>query len=228
MPVGKEATKMCRLSIDWFKLFAFQARTILVVLLLAVPLVAQRPDGPPGSPASDPNDPVNQDRANKADMRTREWIMENSRKPIRRAGFGPAPAAVPQIKEDFERIQLVNKELMTAVFANNVLDHKQIMKATADIEKRAARLINNLAYPEPPDTPKPNVATQGKPDMRLNLSRLDSAIMSFVNNPIFQTDRQVVNTELAMKVSKDLKTVVKLSQSIRRETEALARTQKQP
>jgi len=54
MPVGKEATKMCRLSIDWFKLFAFQARTILVVLLLAVPLVAQRPDGPPGSPLAIP------------------------------------------------------------------------------------------------------------------------------------------------------------------------------
>lgn len=211
-----------------FRLFAIDAGAILILLLCAVPLVAQRPAGPRGTPSNDPNDSINQEKANKADMRNREWLMGNSRKPIRRAGWGPEAAAIPQISEDFEKIQLVDKELMTAVFANNLLNHKQIVKATADIEKRAARLISNLAYPESPEAEKTRAGAQEKTDIRLALSKLDSAIVSFVTNPIFQTDHQVVNTELAMKVSKDLMTVVKLSESIRRQAEASGKLQTQP
>ena len=161
-------------------------------------------------------------------MRNREWLMGNSRKPIRRAAWGPEAAALPQVTEDFEKIQLVDKELMTAVFANNVLNHKQIVKSTADIEKRAARLITNLAYPESTEADKTPTGTQEKTDIRLALSKLDDAVMSFVSNPIFQTDRKVVNAELAMKVSKDLRTVVKLSDSIRRQAEALGKQQTPP
>jgi hypothetical protein len=219
---------MSRTCLGCFRLLAIEARTILFVLLFAVPLAAQRPGGPPGTPSNDPNDPINQEKTNKADMRNREWLMGNSRKPIRRAAWGPELAALPQINEDFQRIQLVDKDLMTAVFANNILDHKQIVKATADIEKRAGRLKGNLAYPEPGETPKTSLKTPNKTDIRLELSKLDSAIMSFVNNPIFKADRKVINAELAMKVSEDLTTVMKLSNSIRREAEALGKLQKGP
>jgi hypothetical protein len=189
--------------------------------------MAQR-TAPAGTPSNDPNDPINQEKANKADMRSREWLMGNSRKPIRRAGWGPEAAALPQITEDFEKIQLVDKELMTAVFANNVLNHKQIVKSIADIEKRAARLKSNLAYPESTEADKASAGTNEKTDLRLALSKLDSAIMSFVTNPIFQTDRKVVNAEFAVKVSNDLRTVMKLSESIRRQAEALGKQQTQP
>lgn len=203
-----------------------ESGAILILLLFAAPLMAQT--APPGTPSNDPNDPINQEKTNKADMRNREWLMANSRKPIRRAAWGPEAAALPQITEDFEKIQLVDKELMTAVFANNVLNHKQIVKSTADIERRAARLISNLAYPESPEAEKTRTGAQEKTDIRLALSKLDSAIVSFVTNPIFQTDRKVVSAELAMKVSKDLRTVVKLSGSIRRQAEASGKQQTQP
>jgi hypothetical protein len=212
---------MSRTPGEWSRLFAIE-RIILIVLLFAIPAVAQRPTA---RPANDPSDPINQDRANKADMRTREFLMGNSRKPIRRAVWGPAASAMPQIKDDFERIQIVNKELMTAVFANNVVNPGQIAKATADIEKRASRMINNLAYPQPDESEKV-VSVQEGDNIRLSLSKLDSAIMSFVTNPIFQTDRQVINTKLAMEVNKELKTVVELSESIRRQAEALAKAQR--
>src|SRR5712691_9286991 len=88
--------------------------SILILLTLVSPLLTQQPPGPPGTPSNDPNDPMNQDRINKADMRDREWRLGNSRKPIRRAKWGPEEATLPQIKEDFERIQFVNKQLMTA------------------------------------------------------------------------------------------------------------------
>lgn len=219
---------MSRTPVKRFRLFAVAAGASLLVLLFAVPLAAQRPAGPPGTPGNDPNDPINQEKTNKADMRNREWLMGNTRKTIRRAGWGPAAAALPQINEDFERIQLVNKELMTAVFANNILNQKQIVKATADIEKRAGRLRDNLAYPEPPEANKTPIKTAEKQDIRLALSKLDSAIMSFVNNPIFQTDRQVVNAELAIKVNEDLTTVMKLSDSVRRQAETLEKLDKRP
>jgi len=191
---------MNRTSGEWFRLFAINAGTILIVLLFAVPLFAQRPPGPPGSPPTDPNDPINQDKANKADMRNREFMMGNSRKTIRRPGWGPGLEAIPQISEDFEKIQVVDKELMTAVFANNLLDNKHIVKATADIEKRATRLIKNLAYPESPEVEKTLAADHERMDIRLALSKLDSAIVSFVTNPIFQRDNKVV-TKLTIALS---------------------------
>jgi len=217
---------MSRTSLAWLRILTIHAGVILILLLLAAPLAAQRPA--PGTPESDPNDPANQDKANKADMRNREFLMGNSRKPIRRATWGPEAAMLPQITEDFEKIQLVDKELMTAVFAHDVVDPRQIMKATADIEKRAARLITNLAFPKPDKLKETPTATQEKADLRLALAKLDGSIVSFVNNPIFQTDRKVVNAERATKVSTDLMTVVKLSGSIRRQAEALARVQKRP
>jgi hypothetical protein len=194
--------------------------------MFSAPLMAQNPP-PPGSPSNDPNDPVNQESANKADMRNREWLLGNSRKPIRTAAWGPAEAALPQIKEDFERIQLVNKDLMTAVFAKNLLDFKQIAKATADIGKRAARLKNNLAYPQPIQRAEASHGTNEQPDLRLALARLDDAILRFVTNPIFQADRQVINAEMAMRASDALITVMKFSQNIKRQAEEFSKEKKQ-
>jgi hypothetical protein len=214
---------MSRTPGEYLRLFAIEARIIFVLLLLAIPVIAQRSGNPP---TSDPRDPINQEKTNKADMRNREFMMGNSGKPIRRGVWGPAPSALPQIKDDYERLQIVNKELMTAVFTNNIINPKQIAKATSDIAKRASRMINNLSYPQAEDSEKTPSGVQEGNDIRLALAKLDSAIMDFVNNPIFQTDRQVVNAELARKVNKELKTVVKLSESIRRQAEALGKAQK--
>ena len=198
---------------------------IFVLLLFAVPLAAQQP----GPTPINPNDPAaTQSDINNADMRSREFMMGNSRKVIRGAGWGPEATALPQIQEDFEKLQLTNKELMVAVFANNQLHPKYIAKATSEIQKRASRLIQNLAYPKP-DEPKdkPN-DHHDSTDIRLALSRLDSAVMSFVTNPIFQSDRKVINAELAKKVSSDLQHVVKLSEAIRRQANDLSKTDKHP
>ena len=219
---------MSRASLKFFRLCVTIGAAILITLLFAVPLLAQQAPGPPGTPTNDPNDPVNQDHINKTDMRNREFLLGNARKPIRRAAWGPDAAAIPKIKDDFERLQLINNELMIAVFAKNVLDPKQIGKATSDIAKRATRLMSNLAYPKPDEEEKTVNNNDDKNDIRLALSKLDTAVMSVVNNPIFQIDRQVVNTQLAMKVTKDLTTVVRLSDTIRRQAQDLEKAQTRP
>ncbi len=202
--------------------------SILILLVFASPVLAQQPPGPPGTPSSDPNDPINQERTNKADMRDREWRLSNSRTPVRRAGGGPEEAALPQIKEDFERIQVVNKELMTAVFTNNIVNHKQIVKATVDIGKRASRLKTNLAYPEPLNR---NNAGKSRPgnedeDIKVSLTNLDQSIMSFVMNPIFRLQQQVVESRLAIKATSDLTNIIELSDTIKKRAERLEREAK--
>jgi hypothetical protein len=202
--------------------------SILILLVFANPLLAQQPPGSSGTPSNDPRDPVNQERTNKADMRDREWRLSNSRTPVRRAGGGPEEAALPQIKEDFERIQFVNKGLMTTVFASNIVDHKQIVKATADIGKRAARLKSNLAYPEPLNRHDARKSRPGNEDedIKVSLTNLDQSIMSFVMNPIFRLQQQVVDSRLAMKVTSDLMDIVELSDRIKKHAERLEREAK--
>ena len=203
--------------------FAFPIFVSVTILWVsAYPLRAQRAPAP-GSPASDPNDPVNQEKANKADMRTREWLMGNSRKVIRKPGSGPAESALPQIKEDFERIQFIDREMMRLVFTNNLVDDQQILKTTAEIRKRATRLRTNLSFPEPNNRQN---GTKGRPskedeDIKVSLAKLDQTIMSFVMNPIFQLTQQVVDAQLATKASGDLRDIVELSETIRTNLERL-------
>ncbi len=201
-------------------LFYFAA---MLTILAATPLLAQQPPPrPPSTPANDPNDPVNQERSNKADMGNREWLMGNNRKPVRKPGFGPEESAAPQIREDFERIQFINREMMKAVFADNMVDNKQILKTISEIKKRASRLRTNLAYPEPDSSQMGNdVAIQNEEDIKLSLARLDKSIMSFVMNPIFQLKQQVVEAELAKKAISDLRDVVDQSDRIRKTIEKL-------
>lgn len=204
-----------------------ESRPIILMLLFTVPLAAQRP-GPPGTPSNDPRDPENQQSTNKTDMRNREWLMGITRKPVRKPGLGPKDSALPQIKEDFERIQFINREMMKSVFAANLVNFEQILKTTIEIRKRAARLRANLAYPEPdhrPNAGKGQPSTE-KDDIKLLLTNLDQSIMSFVMNPIFQLQQQVVESRLAMKATSDLMDIIELSDTIKKHAERLEREAK--
>ncbi len=198
-----------------------------ILLVLGVQVLGQRPAGPPGTPANDPNDPINQERTNKADLRDREWLLGNNRKPVRKPGLGPDQSAALQIREDFERIQFINREMIKAVFADRVVDNKQILKTVSEIRKRAARLRASLAYPEPenPHDVK-TAATQSDTDIKVLLAGLDRSLMSFVTNPIFQLTQQVVEADLARKASGDLRDVMEQSDKIKKKIEMLDKVDK--
>ncbi|MDQ2976146.1 MAG: hypothetical protein M3R69_12145 [Acidobacteriota bacterium] len=161
-------------------------------------------------------------------MRNREWLMGNSRKLAQKPGSGPARSVVPQIKEDFERIQFVDREMMKAVFAANLIDYQQILKTSAEIRKRAARLKTNLAYPEPLNRDNSRTSRTGHEDedIKVSLTNLDQAIMSFVMNPIFQLRQQVVESRLAIKATSDLMDIVELSDTLKRHAQRLEREAK--
>jgi hypothetical protein len=209
-----------------FSSLAVALSPVLLVLLFTVPLAAQRPV--PGTPSNDPRDPENQQSTNKADMRNRELLMGHSRTLARRGGSGPEGSALPQIKEDFERIQLIEREMMKSVFVDVLVDYQQIQKASAEIKKRAARLKTNLAYPEPLNRSKARKNRPGNSDedIKMSLANLDQSIMSFVVNPIFQLQQQVVETQLAMKAVSDLLDIIELSEATKKHAERLERKSK--
>jgi hypothetical protein len=198
------------------------SRPILLMLLFIVPVTAQQA-GVQGTPSNDPRDPENQPSTNKIDMRNREWFMGNSRKLAQKRGSGPEGSALPQIKEDFERIQLIEREMMTLVFVAKLVDYRQILKTSAEIRKRATRLKTNLAYPEPPnrDNSRTSRAGHEDEDIKVSLTNLDQAIMSFVMNPIFQLRQQVVESRLAIKATSDLMDIVELSDTLKKHAQRL-------
>ena len=129
----------------------------------------------------------------------------------------PAPAReqrlmLAQIREDFRRLQSIDAERIRPSITGNVIDYSKVAKASSNIERRAVRLKNNLALPNTNDTPT-------EPENTLNyldqLKRVDSAILSFVSNPIFQTAK-VIDVQLAEKATRDLDEIIRISRLLQR------------
>ena len=125
----------------------------------------------------------------------------------------------PQIKEDFERIQLINSDVLQANPFDRGLDYRSISKAAAEIKKRATRLKVNL-FPSQSKAEESQIAQQTKEpqDLRSLLTELDKAISSFVHNPIFENTK-VVNPEDSMRAERDLEKIIKLSAKTKKKVE---------
>ena len=128
----------------------------------------------------------------------------------------------PQIKEDFEQIQLVNSNVLQAAPAGVAPDYGHLSEAAADIKKRAARLKTNLfgAESEKPPKQKEEKGEKAQPDLKSLLSALDAAVSDFTHSPMFQNTK-VVNPEDSTKARRDLEEIIKLSTRIWKETERL-------
>jgi hypothetical protein len=132
-----------------------------------------------------------------------------------------------QIKEDFERIQTVNNQMMVMTFANNVVNYKNIAEASSEIRKRAARLKVTLPLPEsenPEQSEQPlkgwNELDQG--EVKPALKALDDLIMGFVNNPVFQKP-EIVDVPESSKAKRALEDIIKLSAKIKKSAEKLSK-----
>lgn len=137
--------------------------------------------------------------------------------PEKRSDQKRSQAITTQVKQDFARLQVVYNEIVLAMSANEALDYKFISVATAEIKKRASRLKNNLALPQPEN----NAASQKKEgeiddgQMKGLLLLLRRHILSFVTNPLFESSG-ALDIELSSNASRDLKKIVELSERIRK------------
>lgn len=136
-----------------------------------------------------------------------------------------ARLAFKQNAEDFRQMQIVNNEMMRATFAGGAaraLDYDHISKATAEINRRAARLRTNLQLPTPEQDEKraaePEIA--GAREMRSSLLSLNELITFFVNNPTFR-NQGVLDAQQAASASRDLSAIIRLSQQIKQRAKKL-------
>jgi len=150
-------------------------------------------------------------------VQNREW----SRAHPERANFGNYERELERariaMRNDFRQLQLVNNQLMLRVFRPTLpetqkITNKEIRSSLGEIKKLAERLRLNFGFAKL----KPAFASEL--ELAKGLDRLDDAVMSFVNNPMFQQPR-VYDVELATKAEKDIGEVLELTEALRKLTQ---------
>jgi len=130
--------------------------------------------------------------------------------------------AFAQIKEDFVRLQVINNDLARAVSGKGEIDLKLVAKSVSEIKKRAERLKENLALPEPADDKKsPASAAPADPEqLRTALSRLDGIVLRFANN-LHAKGVQRFDADASLRLRLDLEAIIGLSERVKKGSEKL-------
>ena len=91
------------------------------------------------------------------------------------------------------------------------ITNKEIRSSLGEIKKLAERLRSSFGIPK--------IKAEAEPDVALvpGLLQLNKAVVSFVDNPLFQQPR-VYDAELASKAGKDLSEVLRLADVLRKLT----------
>jgi TonB family protein len=155
--------------------------------------------------------------ANERDLQQRAWnlrmlsIIAAQKRP---QTFDPQ-RALSQVQEDFKRIQLINKPLGLMALGQSAFDLNFVTKSAAEINKRAERLKENLALPEPADdapTAKQYTADNSA-QLKVPIVNLARLILDFTSNPFFK-DAGVVDIQ-AYRAHRDLDDIIRLSAEVR-------------
>jgi hypothetical protein len=191
----------------------------LLLLVISAPVFAQ---GVPAGPAPT-IDKTNVVRARQQAESRREYQLRN---------FGTQPnapldkrqreALLKQTAEDFDRILMRHNEIARVLAATNPIDYHFVTDATAEIQKRAARLQSTLALHQLPTEP-PVVEKSDEIDeaqMKDALVRMCKQIRSFVTNPVIENPNTVDAQQLT-NARRDLESVVQISAHLKKEATRL-------
>jgi hypothetical protein len=188
------------------------AAVAVVAVASLSPALAQGP--PPGGPDKNMRGETDGLRERSGEF---ERVKRDAEKPDKKAEKSPEDK-FPQIKEDFERIQIVNGEVLQA---GGAPDYGRLSEAAEEVRTRAARLKSNLFPPESEKKPKAeSVEEKDETDLKSLLSELDVALARFVNSTIFQNTK-VVNQQDSAKARHDLDEIIKLSTRVVKEADKL-------
>ena len=199
--------------------------TLLALLVLAIPGNAQsRPRGT----LSRPTTPTSRTTPTQPPPGLEAWefkVPHMEREAARPRTSEEEKLALTQIAEDYQRIQLINNQMMSGAMSRPFPNFKDIAEATAEIKRRANRMRDNLRLPAPEksDSVKATIPLQvnDAAQMKAALLDLDRSIMSFITNPIFK-NTSVVELEEATKASRDLVTIIKSSELVSKEARKLS------
>ncbi len=120
----------------------------------------------------------------------------------------------PQIKEDFEGIQIAEAAIIKTYTTDKVIDYSLIAISAENIGKHADRLDSNLfvaGSPEEPEVKKEE--SEKKMPVRDLIIALDEAIGRFVSSKIF-SNFKVVEPEVAAGTRNDLLQIKSISMKL--------------
>jgi hypothetical protein len=152
----------------------------------------------------------------------REWTLALAER-YHRSGERREPRlAFAQIREDFLRLQVVNNDLAKSVSGGGQLDLKLVAKSASEIRKRAERLKENLALPEPGEQAKPPASpTPADPEqLRTALSRLDGIVLRFTN-ALHSKGVGRLDAQVAARLRLDLEAIIGLCERVKKSSEKL-------
>jgi hypothetical protein len=151
-------------------------------------------------------------------------ILEMEREAARARTPEEEKLALTEIAEDYEKIQVINNKMMGATMRAAVPDYARIAEVTSEIGRRANRMKENMRLPKALPNQNDEKASYKKPHdvsgMKANLLVLDASIMSFIKNPVFKNP-DVLDVEQASKASRDLESVIELSNLINKDAQRL-------
>lgn len=194
--------------------------SLLVSSFLAFPCLAQkRGDTAPGG-ATSRRDTV---LTREADMQGRELRLRLLTESAKTTTLSAERTAedrkliVSQIFEDFEHIQLVNRELVQLSANFNNTGYKRMSTLAEEMNKRAKRLKSNLGIPDlnhekKESEPAPEMdATQ----VKASLQTINASVKSFVSNPLFQ-DPRVTDVRHLDNLRRDISNLIELSRAVKK------------
>ena len=147
----------------------------------------------------------------------REQIQEEAAK------FAPVSKDIvkkfPEIKEDFEGIQLAQSTIVKAYTIGKTIDYSLIEISANDINKKTKRLDANLFSPS--TNIKENANNKVKKEEKAKtvkdlIVELDNAIGSFVSSKIFG-NLKVIEPEVAIQTRTDLLKIQEISDKLAKE-----------
>lgn len=201
-----------------YTLITFGSLLVSSILVLPVHSFAQKRGGTGGS-TSTKRDAIFE---REVDIQSREiqLRMLNEGKtttPSSRASAEDRKLIVSQIFEDFQRIQIVNREMMQLSPNLNPTSYKRMSTLAEEMGKRAKRLKTNLGVP---DVIQEKKEAESVPEMDLahvqaSLQTINASVKSFVGNPLFQ-DPRVTDVRHLDNLRRDISNLIDQSRAVKK------------
>ena len=127
----------------------------------------------------------------------------------------------PQIKEDFESVQILEAAIIKAYTTGKTIDYSMIQTSAEGINKKAKRLDSNLfASKLEKQADKLREKTEKQKTIKELIIALDNSISSFVSSKIFG-NVNVINPVVAVKTRTDLINILDLSDKLSKEAKKM-------
>jgi hypothetical protein len=122
-----------------------------------------------------------------------------------------------QIFEDFERVQVINRDMVKATSNLDSNSYKLISSLAEELNKRAKRLKTNLNIPDL-EHDKKEAEPQNDMDaaqLKASIQSLSTSVKSFVTSPVF-TDPRVTTVGHLQNIRRDISNVIELSHTVKK------------